>query len=220
MWLSGASTSGDNVFRFRAEAEHDYLVVDASQIKNPEVRKASRAWLKRTSNRADTIVIGPRAFLDAARPLVEHRRRQGLTPLAVPVEEIYAEFGFGEPRPEAIREFLSYAYHHWTAPSLRYVLLLGDATYDFKNDYGLNVENHVPPLMIETRYLQTVSDPTYAAVNGDDLLPDVAIGRLPAASVDELRAMVGKILAYETGEASLGAPLILVSRQPGWGGRF
>ncbi len=100
------------------------------------------------------------------------------------------------------------------------MLLLGDATYDFKNYYGLNVENHVPPLMLETRYLQTVSDPTYAAVNGDDRLPDVAIGRLPAASVDEVSTMVEKILAYETGGASLGATIALVSDNQDGAGDF
>ena len=221
VWLTGAASSEGHVLRFHAEAEHDYLVVDADQVNNPEVRKASRVWLKRTSNRgADYIIVGPQAFLDAAGPLLEHRRGQGLTVRAVPIEPIYAEFGFGESRPEAIREFLSYAYHQWQAPSPRYVLLLGDATYDFKNYSGMNVENHVPPLMIETSYLQTVSDPTYAAVNGDDLLPDVAIGRLPAASVDEVRAMVEKILVYERGGASLGTTIALVTDNPDRAGDF
>jgi hypothetical protein len=220
VWLVGATTSAGNVVRFRAEAEHDYLVVDEDRVLRPEVRKTSSASLKRTSNQADYIIIGPQAFLDAAGPLLEYRRGQGLTLRAVPVEQIYAEFGFGEPRPESIREFLSYAYHHWKAPSLRYVLLLGDATYDFKNYHGTDVENHVPPLMIETGYLQTASDPTYAAVNGHDLLPDVAIGRLPAASVDEVRVMVEKILAYETGSASLSAPLVFVTDNPDGAGDF
>ena len=100
------------------------------------------------------------------------------------------------------------------------MLLLGDATHDFKNYYGLNVENHVPPLMLETRFLQTGSDPTYAAVNGDDRLPDLAIGRLPAASIEQVRVMVDKILAYETGGASLETTIALVSDNPDGAGDF
>ena len=49
------------------------------------------------------------------------------------IEEVYSEFGFGEPTPEAVKDFLSYAYHNWRQPSPRYVLLLGDATFDFKD---------------------------------------------------------------------------------------
>ena len=75
----------------------------------------------------------------------------------------------GESSPEAIRDFLSYAYHEWKPPSPRYVLLLGDANYDFKDYSQLGVANPVPPLMVRTSYLWTVSDPTLAAVNGDDL---------------------------------------------------
>jgi Peptidase family C25/Concanavalin A-like lectin/glucanases superfamily len=220
VWLSGTSWAEGNALRFRAEGEHRYLVVDGERLGHPEVRTASAVRFKSESNRADFVVIGPREFLDAAGPLLEQRRRQGLTPVGVPVEEIYEEFGFGESRPEAIRDFLAYAYHHWKAPSLRYVLLVGDGSYDFKNDYGTGVVNRVPPLVIETSYLWTASDPTYAAVNGDDRLPDVAIGRLPAANVDEVRAMVEKILAYESGGTSPGAPIVVVSDNPDGAGDF
>jgi hypothetical protein len=57
-------------------------------------------------------------------------------------------------------------------------------------------------------------------VNGEDLLPDVAIGRLPAASVEEVEAMVAKILAYETGEGDPDAPIVLVTDNPDGGGNF
>jgi hypothetical protein len=220
MWLAGAASSSDGVVRFRSEAERRYLAVDAHRVQSPEVRQASAPGWTSGSHQADYLVLGPRVFLDAAKPLLDHRRRQGLTTVAVPVEDVYDELGYGESRPEALRDFLAYAYHHWKAPSPRYVLLLGDATYDFKDYYGTGVANRVPPLILHTSYLWTVSDPTYAAVNGDDLLPDLAIGRLPAANVDEVRTMVGKILAYETGEATLGGPVVLVSDDPDVAGDF
>jgi hypothetical protein len=52
-----------------------------------------------------------------------------------------------------------------------------------------------PALPLETSYLWNASDPSYAAVNGDDLVPDIAIGRLPGADESELRVIVEKILA-------------------------
>ncbi len=42
--------------------------------------------------------------------------------------------------------------------------------------------------MVKTNYLWTPSDPSYAAVNGADLLPDLAIGRLPAAAAANWRS--------------------------------
>ena len=219
-WLTGAQMSADGLLRFRAEAARSYLAVSSQAVLRPQVRERTASLLQSERNQADYLVIGPQAFLDAAEPLLEHRRSQGLRVRPVPVEEIYMEFGFGETTPKAIRDFLAFAYHRWQSPSPRYVLLLGDATYDYKNYLQTGVVNHVPPLMIKTRYMWTASDPAYASVNGDDILPDLAIGRLPAASVDEVRLLTEKILAYETGQASLSAPVVLVTDNPDTAGNF
>jgi len=119
-----------------------------------------------------------------------------------------------------VRDFLSYAFHRWRQPAPRYVLLVGDATYDFKDYLGTGVQNRVPPYLVKTSFLWTASDPALAAVNGEDLLPDLAIGRLPAANETEARAMVEKILFYErTGRLSGGAAT-LVADNPDEAGDF
>ncbi len=69
--------------------------------------------LKSTSNHADWLPIGPQAFLEAAQPLVDLRRSQDLLARAVSIEEMDQVFGYGELRPETVKEFLEYAYHHW-----------------------------------------------------------------------------------------------------------
>ena len=73
------------------------------------------------------------------------------------------------------------------------------------------IANQVPPLIVKTTYMWTASDPAYAAVNGEDLLPDIALGRLAASSVGEAEEMVAKILAYERGDATLSGPVVLVT---------
>ncbi len=90
------------------------------------------------------------------------------------------------------------------------MVLLGDATYDYKDYMETGVPNQVPPLIVKTTYMWTASDPGYAAVNGDDFLPDLALGRLAASTVDEAEQMVAKILAYERGDATLTGPAVLV----------
>jgi len=218
-WLSGGVLTAAGL-GFAVEAGHSYLAVSPPAVLKPRMEKPLASRLKEDQNRADYLVVGPRELLEAAEPLLDLRRSQGLLSRAVSMEEVYSEFGFGEPRPEAVREFLSYAYHHWRRPSPRYVLLLGDASYDFKDYLGTGVVNQVPPLMVKTPYLWTASDPAFGSVNGEDLLPDLAIGRLPAASLGEARVMVEKILAYEAGAPSSEGAVVLVADNADRAGDF
>jgi hypothetical protein len=220
-WLVGTELGADGQLRFRTETGGRYLAVSPEAVHRPVVTHPVASGLKSQRNRADYVVIAPERFLDAATPLLELRQSEGLRVKAVSIEAIYAEFGFGEPTPEAVKDFLSYAYHNWKQPSPRYVVLLGDGTYDYKDNLDTGVTNQVPPRMVKTTYLWTSSDPSYAAVNGDDILPDLAIGRLPAATLEEARVMVAKIVAYETGAAGVNAaPVFLVADNPDGAGDF
>jgi Peptidase family C25/Concanavalin A-like lectin/glucanases superfamily/Domain of unknown function (DUF2341) len=218
-WLRGIDTRREGM-GFHADEGRSYLVVASSSVLSPEVRRTSTASWTSTKNRADYLVIGPRALLEAAVPLISNRQKQGLVTAAVPIEDVYAEFGDGESTPQAVKDFIAYAYHFWAKPSPRYVLLVGDATYDFKDYLGTGVQNQVPPLLVKTSYLWTVSDPTLAAVNGDDLLPDLAIGRLPAKNPEELNAMIDKILAYESGDTEGLPTAVLIADNPDPAGDF
>jgi hypothetical protein len=140
--------------------------------------------------------------------------------MAVALEDVYEQFGHGEVSPEAIKAFLEYAYQSWRAPSVRYVVLLGDASYDPKDYLGTGVKDWLPGFPVKTSYLRTVSDPAYASVNGEDLLPDLAIGRLPAGSADEARRLVEKVLAFENGSGRLDGSAVLVADNADAAGNF
>jgi hypothetical protein len=161
VWLTGGETTAAGDLRFRAEAGRSYLATSPEAVlRVAEVRRPAKSTLKSTRNRADYLMLGPRPFVEAASELLELRRDQGLQVKGVFLEDVYSEFGFGEETPEAIRDFIEYAYHNWqVAP--RYVVLLGDATYDFKDYLGTGVPNQVPPLLVKTAYLWTASDPAY-----------------------------------------------------------
>ncbi len=141
--------------------------------------------MREATNQADYLVIGPREFLGAAEPLLVRRESEGLTTKAVALEEIAEAFGYGQPSGEAIKAFLRYAWHTWRRPSPRYVLLLGDSTYDPQHFLTTSWASPLPALWGKTSYLWTVTDAGLGAVNGDDVLPDLAIGRLPAETPEE-----------------------------------
>ncbi|MEW6756972.1 MAG: C25 family cysteine peptidase [Acidobacteriota bacterium] len=129
------------------------------------------------------------------------RRSGEMAVESVDIQEVYDNYSHGIFDPTAIRSFLEAAAAHWT-PAPRYVLLIGDATYDYKNanaDTGL--KNWVPTMMFEDLTDSTYmgrypSDAWYGDVNGDGF-PDMAVGRLPVRTYEALEAVLDKIAAYE-----------------------
>ena len=218
-WLLGVESTGSSV-RFRAEASHRYLVASREGLLSPRVSHPAPSALRDAANQADYILIAPRDFMDAAQPLVDRRQSQGLSAVAVSFEEIAETFGHGQPSPEAIRDFLSFAFHSWARPSPRYVLLLGDATYDPQHFQTASWASPLPALWAKTSYLLTASDPALAAVNGTDLLPDLAIGRLPAQTPAEAQTLVAKLLVWEDSGQGLAGPAVLVADNPDEAGDF
>ena len=218
-WLTGATPSALGM-AFRAETGRSYLAVSPEAVLRPEVRVSAAVNLRATMNRADYLLIGPREFLSAARSLTSLRQSQGLRTKTVALEDVYDQFGFGEAGPQAVKAFLAYAYHSWQKPSPRYVLLLGDASYDPKNFLKSGTEDRLPTPITKTTFIWTASDPSYALVNGDDLLPDLAIGRLPAASLAEAQILVDKVLAFEEAHRDLTGPAVLVADNEDEAGPF
>ncbi len=218
-WLLGGESTGSSV-RFRAEAGHRYFVASREGLLHPRVSRPAPSALRDTQNQADFILVAPRDFMDAAQPLLDRRQSQGLTTAAVAFEEIAETFGRGQPSPEAIRDFLSFAFHSWARPAPRYVLLLGDATFDPRRFQTASWASPLPALWTKTSYLTTASDPALAAVNGTDLLPDLAIGRLPAQTPAEAETLVQKILAWEDSGQSLDGNAVLVADNPDEAGDF
>jgi YVTN family beta-propeller protein len=218
-WVTGFEVSGSSV-RFRADGGCRYTVVSADALLKPRVEGVSPSTLKAGTNRAEYLVIAPREFLGAAQGLVERRRSQGLVARAVSFEQIASEFGHGQASADAIRGFLRHAYHSWQRPSPRYVVLLGDATYDPRRFLTTSWASPLPALWMKTSYLWTASDPALAAVNGEDLLPDLAIGRLPATTVEQAEALVSKLLAWEDSGQDLFGNAVLVADTPDVAGDF
>ena len=157
------------------------------------------------ANPADMVIITHPDFHPAGADAVWQaylaRRSEAMTVVAVDVESIFNAYSYGLMDPTAIRSYLAAAAAAWgRAP--KYVLLVGDASYDYKNYMGTpGNTNRVPTMMFEDAGDSTYmgrypSDARFADVNGDGY-PDSAVGRLPARSYQELAGMLTKIMAYE-----------------------
>jgi hypothetical protein len=147
----------------------------------------------------DYLIISPPAFVPALDDLIALRQTQGFTVAVEDAQAIFDSFGGGRPEPEAIRTFLAHAYANWNPPPT-YILLMGDGTSDPKGYLDNSSATFIPPYLadVDPWAGETASDNRYVAVDGDDNLPDILIGRLPVNSLAEAQTVVEKIVQYET----------------------
>ena len=191
-----------------AAESRNYLALSTAALLTPRAITADEASdLTDTANGADYIVIthhnlgwdgnsDPYTWLT---DLLAHRQAQGLRVMAVDLTDVYDEFSFGLATPAAIQDFLAYAVGFWTAPAPQYVLLVGDATYDYKDNWGNGAADDVPSYAMFTQEAgETVTDEWYVRTSGGDVVPDLYIGRLPAATATEAQVMAAKIISYES----------------------
>lgn len=156
--------------------------------------------LRTQTHGADLLLISHQALMVPVEALQTHKISMGLRTEIIEVQDIYDEFNFGIPSPYAIQSFIAYAYEHWQAPAPAYVILIGDGHFDPKNNQGFNRLSLIPPFLlhVDGTIGETAADNRYAAVVGDDILPDLMLGRISANTVAEAQAHIDKIIAYET----------------------
>jgi hypothetical protein len=178
------------------------LVFTEAEIKVPAVITANQpsTW-HQVGMRADMVIIAHSDFVEKLTPLKEYRETQGYSVTLIDAEDLYDEFSFGMKTSQAIKDFLTRAHTSWQTPP-RFLLLVGDASFDPKNNLGLGNQDFLPTKLLDTTYMETASDDWFVDFNGDGL-PDMAIGRLPVQTAEETTQVVSKIIAYE--QAAAGA---------------
>jgi hypothetical protein len=108
---------------------------------------------------------------------------------------VYDQFNFGYPEPVAIQRLVQFAVDNWPQKP-QYLLVVGDASYDPKGYTSPKEANQIPTEFIQTVYGgETASDIRFAQLN-DDPWPDIAVGRIPAQTPEQLQIIVQKTLLY------------------------
>ncbi len=184
-----------------ASTNERFVVVEADAVPLlVPVPAAADAWFMAETNRIDYLVLTSRALAPAAQGLADYRAGQGLRVGLATFEDVCDLLAGGLRTPEAIPALMRYAAARWPE-SPRMLVLAGNGHYDYLESLGTE-PNHLPPLLRQTYDGLFSSDERMGDVGGDEL-PDVAVGRLPACTAEELSAMVAKIQAYEAeaGEA-------------------
>jgi len=201
------------IFETTSATKPQYLALSAAHVRPPErIERFTPSGLRDAANGADYIFITHADFMTETQRLADYRAAQGLRVKVVDVATLYDEFNDGIFHPVAIHNFLDYAYHHWQPPPPIYVLLVGDGHWNFKNHnpakYGSPDPVFIPPYLawVDPWQGEVGADHLFACVHGDDILPDMLIGRLAVNSSAQAKAMVDKIIAYEAASPSCADP--------------
>jgi hypothetical protein len=148
---------------------------------------------------ADYVIVTHPQFVDDLAPLQALQASRGLQVAVVTTDAAYAAGSDHAPDPAAIRELL----RRYAERGARYALLVGGDSYDYANHLGLGSISFLP-----THYRRVgrfvgyaPTDQPYADVGGD-AGEELAVGRLPVRTREELRALIDSIVARTTQPAS------------------
>ena len=214
--ISNQSSGNEFTFTVQGGRLNEYVVLSTenyytpNSIDNPKINNQNLHALQDV----DYLIITKEFLINEAESLAQyHRENSGLNVEVVPLYQIYNEFGSGANDITAIRDFIKFLYDNST-PRLQYVLMFGDASYDFKEIYEKE-ENIVPSFQSYISYSVTnafVTDDFFAIVSDDDegdldfgsiQTQDVAISRMPVRTITEAKNVIDKMLSYYK-ESALG----------------
>jgi hypothetical protein len=155
------------------------------------------------------VIVTHEDFLDAAQKLAAfHNQNDNLEVLVVTANQIWNEFSSGKQDVSAIRDFVRFLYKKQN-DKLRYLLLFGDTSYDYKNRILSN--NNFVPIYQSRESLAPVE--TFSSEDFFGLLEDnegeweedfqsqqedldIGIGRIPVRNTNQANQVVDKIIGY------------------------
>jgi len=175
--------------------------------------------LKLSNDEYDMVIIAPEIFTNEIQPLIDHKNNYGIKTYLQTTENIYDSY-LGRDESEQIKYYIKDAIESF---GVNFVLLIGGRIGQTFQWFIPPRYSHVDDGFMHKEFL---SDLYYADIyteNGEfndwdsngnnifsewyvddsepkdiiDLKPDVALGRLPCRSEEEVEVIVNKIIEYE-----------------------
>jgi hypothetical protein len=130
----GGSTAGSAELRLpRGAVSESFWLVEGPLLEPLAVERDELSDWASSDHQADYLMIAHARLLAETQRLAAFHRGRGLTVAVADIQDIYDEFNHGVPHPRALRDFISHARHDWRSPAPRFVLLVGDASWDTHN---------------------------------------------------------------------------------------
>jgi hypothetical protein len=201
--VEASQSGGTLVFRLPNDTLSEYIAFDGTNyLPITPGGKIANQNLHGTGL-VEMVIITNSLFREQADRLAAfHESKDNMTVLVADIKQVYNEFASGAQDPTAIRDFLKMLYDRAPAGLFpEYLLLFGDASFDYKNIKGNNSD--VVPTWEDDESLKVInsiaSDDYFGFLDGPgDNLLDIGIGRLPVQTVEQASLAVDKIIHYAT----------------------
>ncbi|MDO9255224.1 MAG: type IX secretion system sortase PorU [Bacteroidales bacterium] len=212
--INSVSDGNDLVFTLSSDTIRQFVAFDENQLLKPHFTTKIHNQDLHALTGADMIILAPQAFMpQAVRLATFHSNVSDLNVLVLDPVTIYNEFSSGTTDITAIRDFLKMLYDKSPPGGTpKYLLLFGDASYDYKDKISSNT-NFVPTWQSPESFSpisSLVSDDYYGMLDSNEGLSyadliDLGIGRLPVKTPEEAEQAVDKIINYSVkSEANSG----------------
>ncbi|MBT33275.1 MAG: hypothetical protein CMO01_26740 [Thalassobius sp.] len=207
-------------FVANTETVQEFVAFDGSEFKSPVAIGQVTNQNLHNLGAANLIIVTVEDFRQQATRLADFRKsHDNLSSHVVTAEEIYNEYSSGKQDITAIRDFVKFIYDKSSgSDSLKYVLLFGDGSYDYKNRTDETVDGNLIPVYESYESLYMInsysSDDFFGFMDEDegewlessaessDL--ELGIGRLPVNTVTEAQNLVDKLIRYSSSKETLG----------------
>jgi hypothetical protein len=187
-----------------------------SEMSPRHIELSAAVNLRSTTWEVDHLILCSSSLRSGAEAIAAYRKSKGLASLVVTMDEVYDNFSGGIRDARSIESFLSYAYRNWKR-SPRYVLLVGDGSFDHKN-YLAQDDALLPAMTVVSRNGMYESDFTYGDIDADGL-PEMAVGRIPATTTAHVTNYLTKMIRYEAG-GSWRTNNLVVTDLPDYAGNY
>ena len=189
-------------FPLISDGPHDMLVWGENYVFPPFSMVPDTVSMDlRNATGAEYVIIAYDPFFsDTSVQMLDSMRRITFdnSVMRIPLSEVYEQFSGGLITPNAIRDFLTYAYDNWPVRPT-HCCLIGDAVLEQRE--GSIPGNQLPTFSPPTLEFGSASaDYLMGCVSGEpwDIIPDIAVGRISCRNPQELQTYVAKVIKYET----------------------
>lgn len=218
------NTQSNFEIKFDKSLQKNFIAIDKNDLYLPEKSETVNIpnqnlhrevfYHTGTFSDVDYLIITPDFLHNEAEKFADLHRANGLNVFVADLKKIYREFGNAQIDIAAIRNFIKYIYNNASSSNhrLKYVMMFGDASNDYKNlipDYLLsnNQRTQIVPLYHSLNSFDLVnsiaSDDFFVMMDDSEGLlvsnteiPDIAIGRLVVRNQQDAQVLYRKYTNY------------------------